>query len=261
LPAAALPWLERWQSDGTWRVVAGSQFRIALSHQINSRDASPGQPVTARLLKNLELGGNLIAPAESTVKGSITQVTSARNKLMANLSMKRWGQDDGMIRVEFREIVCPDGKRVAIKASPAPLTMVEDLLKDRGSVRVTQKGFITFAPQGGAKYKVAHRAVAAASTAAGPVGSLVARPVANAVLSAASPSYAERRPVDRQERSSLTRRLTLGLAEGVPGGSLVTDAFRKGDNVVVDIEQPIVLELKEDLILVPPVALGPEIAP
>ena len=191
----ALPWLERWQSDGTWRVVSGSQFRVALANKINSRDAAPGHPVRARLLRNLQLGGNLLAPAESLVNGTITRASSARSKLMANMSVKQWGRDDGMIRVEFSEIVSPDGKHIPIKASPAPLTVVEDPLKNHASAAVTKNGYITVA------------------------------------------------------------------AKSHPDGSLITGAFRKGDNIFVEVGQPITLQLTEDLILISPVALGPEIAP
>lgn len=87
-------------------VPAGVQMPAVVSTPISSEYLTMGQPVTVTLGSDFYYNNNLIAPAGSTVCGTVTQVKKATH-----------GTINGNLRLRFTEIVTPYGSRVPISAT------------------------------------------------------------------------------------------------------------------------------------------------
>jgi hypothetical protein len=243
-----MPWREDEAGCGAWRVLAGSCFPVVLEGGLHSAHAAVGDAVRARLVKDMVVGGKVVARAGSLVTGEVSYRQRARNKLKSDLSIKRWRQTDGLIGLKFNEIISTDGYKLTMSASPAAVKSSQDEGGKEPALGITSQGYLTTGGSGGLnKYDAAHFAVDGALSLTGPVGSFVVAPLVHGALSAASPSYAEGRKVKAGERSGKTKRFAMGVIDGVPGGFLVTDAFRRGQEVVVPTGQLIMLELESDV--------------
>lgn len=86
-------------------VPAGIQFPAVVSAPISSEYLTMGQPVCVNLGSDFYYNSTLIAPAGSTVSGTVTQVTKAKH-----------GSMNGSLRLRFTEITTPYGTRVPISA-------------------------------------------------------------------------------------------------------------------------------------------------
>lgn len=87
-------------------VPAGIQFPAVVSTPISSEYLTMGQPVAITLGSDFYYNSTLIAPAGSTVSGTVTQVTKAKH-----------GSMNGSLRLRFTEITTPYGTRIPISAS------------------------------------------------------------------------------------------------------------------------------------------------
>lgn len=87
-------------------VPPGAQFSAVVSTPISSEYLTMGQPVTVTLGSDFYYNSTLIAPAGSSVCGTVTQVTKAKH-----------GTINGSLRLRFTEIVTPYGSRVPISAT------------------------------------------------------------------------------------------------------------------------------------------------
>lgn len=86
-------------------VPPGVQFPATISTPISSEYLTMGQPVAVTLCSDFYYNSTLIAPAGSTVSGTVTQVTKAKH-----------GTINGALRLRFTEIITPYGARVPISA-------------------------------------------------------------------------------------------------------------------------------------------------
>ena len=86
-------------------VPAGVQFPTVVSTPISSEFLTMGQPVTVTLGSDFYHNSTLIAPAGSTVMGTVVQVTKAKH-----------GSMNGSLRLRFTEITTPYGSRIPISA-------------------------------------------------------------------------------------------------------------------------------------------------
>lgn len=86
-------------------VPAGTQLCAVVSTPISSEFLTLGQPVSVTLGSDFYYNSSLIAPAGSTVLGTVTQVTKAKH-----------GSMNGTLRLRFTEITTPYGSRVPISA-------------------------------------------------------------------------------------------------------------------------------------------------
>lgn len=86
-------------------VPAGIQFPAAVSTPISSQYLTMGQTVAVTLCSDFYYNNTLIAPAGSTVLGTVTQVTKAKH-----------GTINGSLRLRFTEITTPFGTRIPISA-------------------------------------------------------------------------------------------------------------------------------------------------
>lgn len=86
-------------------VPAGMQFPAVVSTPISSEYLTMGQPVSLTLGSDFYYNSSLIAPAGSTVTGTVTQVTKAKH-----------GSMNGSLRLRFTEVTTPYGTRIPISA-------------------------------------------------------------------------------------------------------------------------------------------------
>lgn len=86
-------------------VPAGVTMAAVVTTPISSEYLTMGQPVTVTLGSDFYYNNSLIAPAGSSVCGTVTQVTKAKH-----------GTINGSLRLRFTEIITPYGSRVPISA-------------------------------------------------------------------------------------------------------------------------------------------------
>ncbi len=96
--------------DGTLKgrivtVPAGGSFRSVVTTPLNSANLTLGQNVTLALGTDFYYDGNLIAPAGSSVNGTVLEVAKARH-----------GNLNGKLLVRFTQIVTPYGIQIPISA-------------------------------------------------------------------------------------------------------------------------------------------------
>lgn len=86
-------------------VPAGSSFPATLTSRLSSADASVGQPVTMLLSNDFYYNNKLVAPAGSSVTGTVTEVSHAKH-----------GSMNGKLSVRFTQITTPAGNQIPISA-------------------------------------------------------------------------------------------------------------------------------------------------
>lgn len=86
-------------------VPPGVQFPAVVSTPISSEYLTMGQTVAVTLCSDFYYNSSLIAPAGSTVMGTVVQVTKAKH-----------GTINGSLRLRFTEITTPYGTRIPISA-------------------------------------------------------------------------------------------------------------------------------------------------
>lgn len=86
-------------------VPAGAQICAVVTTPISSEYLTMGQPVSVTLGSDFYYNSTLIAPAGSTVSGTVTQVKKATH-----------GTINGNLRLRFTEITTPYGTRIPISA-------------------------------------------------------------------------------------------------------------------------------------------------
>lgn len=86
-------------------VPAGTSIPAVVSTPLSSEYLTMGQPVSVTLGSDFYYNNTLIAPAGSTVSGTVTQVKKANHATI-----------NGNLRVRFTEIITPYGSRVPISA-------------------------------------------------------------------------------------------------------------------------------------------------
>jgi hypothetical protein len=86
-------------------VPAGATLSSVVTTPISSEFLVLGQPVNVTLGSDFYYNSSMIAPAGSTVCGTVTQVTKAKH-----------GSMNGSLKLRFTEIVTPYGARVPISA-------------------------------------------------------------------------------------------------------------------------------------------------
>ena len=86
-------------------VPAGQSFRAVVTSPINSATAVNGQNVTMALGSDFYYNDNIIAPAGSTVIGTVIESTNAKH-----------GNLNGKLLIRFTQIVTPQGQNIPISA-------------------------------------------------------------------------------------------------------------------------------------------------
>ena len=86
-------------------VPAGQKFPAVVTTPLNSANLTLGQNVTLALGSDFYYNGNLIAPAGSSITGSVLEVSKAKH-----------GSMNGKLLVRFTQIVTPYGIQIPISA-------------------------------------------------------------------------------------------------------------------------------------------------
>ena len=86
-------------------VPAGQQFKTVVTTPLSSNNLTLGQNVTLALGSDFYYGNNLIAPAGSSVTGTVLEVSKAKR-----------GSMNGKLLVRFTQIVTPYGIQIPISA-------------------------------------------------------------------------------------------------------------------------------------------------
>lgn len=86
-------------------VPAGQQFKTVVTTPLSSNNLTLGQNVTLALGSDFYYGNNLIAPAGSSVNGTVLEVSKAKR-----------GSMNGKLLVRFTQIVTPYGIQIPISA-------------------------------------------------------------------------------------------------------------------------------------------------
>ena len=86
-------------------VPAGETFRAVVTAPISSETAVIGQNVTMALGSDYYYNGNVIAPAGSTIYGTVLEVSKAKH-----------GSLNGKLLVRFTQIITPTGQNIPISA-------------------------------------------------------------------------------------------------------------------------------------------------
>ena len=86
-------------------VPAGQQFKTVVTTPLNSANLTLGQNVSLALGSDFYYNGSLIAPAGSTVTGTVLEVSAAKH-----------GSLNGKLLVRFTQIVTPYGIQIPISA-------------------------------------------------------------------------------------------------------------------------------------------------
>lgn len=114
-------------------VPPGAEFPAVVSMPISSEFLTMGQPVSLTLGSDFYYNSTMIAPAGSTVSGTVTQVKKATH-----------GTINGSLRLRFTEITTPYGTRIPISAQiktndgsgllvgGTKMDMAKDYAKDMG---------------------------------------------------------------------------------------------------------------------------------
>jgi hypothetical protein len=77
---------------------------VSLQDELSSRNATPGQPIEARVAKSIVIDGRVAVPAGARVLGTVTDVISGSRKIGAIPTLG----------LSFDSLVLPDGERVRI---------------------------------------------------------------------------------------------------------------------------------------------------
>lgn len=86
-------------------VPAGQEFRAVLTTPVSSETAVAGQSVTMALNSDFYYNGNLIAPAGSSVVGTVIDASKAKH-----------GSLNGKLTLRFTSIITPNGQNIPISA-------------------------------------------------------------------------------------------------------------------------------------------------
>lgn len=86
-------------------VPAGSGFSATLTSELSSATATVGQPVYMALGKDFYYGDKLVAPAGSSISGTVIEASSAKH-----------GSINGKLAVRFTQITTPFGTQIPISA-------------------------------------------------------------------------------------------------------------------------------------------------
>lgn len=86
-------------------VPAGESFRAVVTTPVSSESAVTGQQLTLALGSDFYYNGNRIAPAGSTIYGSVIEVSKAKH-----------GSMNGKLTLRFTQIITPTGQNIPISA-------------------------------------------------------------------------------------------------------------------------------------------------
>lgn len=238
-------WEEIADSPDKTKIAAGARFPVCVISSISSKTAKKGDPVEARLMTDIKIGGRLIARRGDMVIGRIDTVSKARRILHAELSRKRWMRANGSLGVQFDEIVTSDGKHLPLVAKPARVRRVVSNKNEGRVLGVNHNGELASPLSTQLKHQAVHLAIRGAASVGG-VFSMGAVPAAYGIIGAINPSFAFLQPVGKNVPHRRIKGFAMGVVSGLPGGFLIADSIIKGKEAVIKPGDTFLAEFKDE---------------
>ena len=231
--------------DGKTKIIAGAQFPVVISSQINSKTAKSGDVLEARLKYDLKIGDKLIAAKGSMVNGHLNYVLKARSTMHSMLSFERWYRNSGCVGVSFDEIVNEKGEHIPLIATPAQMARIVKNKAEGRVLGVNHNGQITGPWSQQLRYKAIRVGINAAMAPAGAF-TFGAMPVALGLIGAANPSFAFCKPVGLNVRHRRLKGFALGFLSGVPGSWIIEDTVIKGQETIIKPGDELLAEFQQE---------------
>ena len=238
-------WEQIADSPDKTKIAAGARFPVCVISSISSKTAKKGDPVEARLMTDIKIGGRLIARQGDQVIGRIDTVSKARRILHAELSRKRWMRANGSLGVQFDEIVTADGKHLPLVAKPARVRRVVSNKNEGRVLGVNHNGELASPLSTQLKHQAVHLAIRGAASVGG-VFSMGAVPAAYGIIGAINPSFAFLQPVGKNVPHRRMKGFAMGVVSGLPGGFLIADTIIKGKEAVSKPGDTFLAEFKDE---------------
>ncbi|MBY0549415.1 MAG: hypothetical protein K2W95_19220 [Candidatus Obscuribacterales bacterium] len=222
----------------------GTEFPVSCISSLTSKTAKEGDPIEARLKVDLKIGGELIAPKGSLVRGHVTSAYPARRLLAAEIGLKRWMKASGALGLQFDEIINHKNEHVPLEAIPARHARIINNKNTGRVLGVNGQGQIASPLSVQLKHQGVHMAVRGAA-AVGGVFTMGAVPVVFGAIGAIDPSFAFMHPVGKNVHHRRLKGFGMGVISGLPGGFILADflirgvesQIRPGDEFLVCLKQ------------------------
>lgn len=237
-------WKDLPDSPDQNHISKGTEFPVSCISSLTSKTAKEGDPIEARLKVDLKIGGNLIAPKGSLVRGHVTSSYPARRLLAAETGLKRWMKASGALGLQFDEIINHKNEHIRLEAIPARHARIINNKNTGRVLGVNHQGQIASPLSVQLKHQGVHMAVRGAA-AVGGVFTMGAVPVVFGALGAIDPSFAFMHPVGKNVHHRRLKGFGMGVISGLPGGFILADflirgvesQIRPGDEFLVSLKQ------------------------
>lgn len=238
-------WQELPDQEGRTQIQAGARFPVEVTSALSSKTARVGDPVQARLKVDIKIGGKHIAEKGSLVVGHVSSVAKAKRMLQSYISVKRWWRANGMIGIQFDEIVTAGGEHIPLVAAPARASRIVKNKNEGRVLGINHHGEVATPLSIQLKHQALHLAIRGAASAGG-VFSFGIVPVAYGVVGAMHPDFAFLHPVGKNVPHRRLKGFAMGVVSGLPGGFLIADYIIRGSEAVIKPGDEFLAELKQD---------------
>lgn len=238
-------WEEIQDSPEKTKISAGARFPVTVISSLSSKTARVGDPVEARLMADIMIGGRLVAREGDQVIGRISSCSKARRILHAEFSKSRWMRANGCLGVQFDQIITSEGKHLPLEAKPARVARVVKNKNEGRVLGVNHNGELASPLSTQLKHQAAHLAIRSAASVGG-VFSMGAVPAAYGIIGAINPSFAFLQPVGKNVPHRRIKGFAMGVVSGLPGGFLIADTIIKGKEAVIKPGDTFLAEFKQE---------------
>lgn len=238
-------WKELADSPDKSIMTRGTEFPVSSISSLTSKTAKVGDPIEARLKVDLKIGGKLIAPKGSLVRGHVTSAYPARRLLIAEIGLKRWMRANGAIGLQFDEIINHQNEHIPLEAIPAKRPKIINNKNTGRVLGVNHQGQIVSPLSTQLKHQGIHLAIRGAAATGGVFG-MGAVPVVFGALGAADPSFAFMHPVGKNVHHRRLKGFGMGVLSGLPGGFILADFLIRGVESQISPGDEFLVSLKQD---------------
>jgi hypothetical protein len=238
-------WEEIPDSEGKTQIQAGARFPVEVTSQITSKTARIGDPIQARLKVDIKIGGKLIAQKGALVNGHVKTVAKARRMLQSYITVKRFWRANGMIGIQFDEIINDTGEHIPLVAAPARASRIVKNKNEGRVLGINHHGEVATPLSIQLKHQALHLAIRGAASAGG-VFSFGIVPVAYGCVGAMNPDFAFLHPVGKNVPHRRLKGFAMGAVSGLPGGFLIADYIIRGSEAVIKPGDEFLAELQQN---------------
>jgi len=238
-------WEEIPDAEGKTQIQAGARFPVEITSQITSKTARVGDPVQARLKVDIKIGGKLIAQKGAIVTGHVKTAAKARRMVQSYLTVTRFWRANGMIGIQFDEIINESGEHIPLVAAPARASRIVKNKNEGRVLGINHHGEVATPLSIQLKHQALHLAIRGAASAGG-VFSFGIVPVAYGCVGAINPDFAFLHPVGKNVPHRRLKGFAMGAVSGLPGGFLIADYIIRGSEAVIKPGDEFLAELQQN---------------